>query len=96
MLFAKKADDAARFLPMASPQRQAAFGARIAMQRNSADAESRYQSVIGTVTSDAGLMMDRARYLRANNYRSRGAQLAARDHHVRLSGPPTPSGFTRC
>ena len=48
LLFAKKADDAARFLPMASPQRQAAFGARIAMQRNAADAESRYQSVIGT------------------------------------------------
>ena len=33
LLFAKRADDAARFLPMASPQRQAAFGARIAMQR---------------------------------------------------------------
>ena len=80
LLFAKRADDAARFLPMASPQRQAAFGARIAMQRNSADAESRYQSVIGTVTSDAGLMMDRARYLRANNYDRSAQQLAARPH----------------
>jgi soluble lytic murein transglycosylase len=65
---------------MASPQRQAAFGARIEMQRNSADAESRYQSVIGTVTSDAGLMMDRARYLRANNYDRSAQQLAARPH----------------
>jgi soluble lytic murein transglycosylase len=80
LLFAKRADDAARFLPMASPQRQAAFGARIAMQRNAADAESRYQSVIGTVTSDAGLMMDRARYLRANNYDRSAQQLAARPH----------------
>jgi len=47
LLFAKKADDAARFLTATSPERQAAFAARIAMQRNSADADSRYAAVIG-------------------------------------------------
>ena len=92
LLFGKKADDAARFLPMASPQRQAAFGARIAMQRNSADAESRYQSVIGGVTSDAGLMMDRARYLRANNYGRSAQQLAARTHQFAYR-PANPERF---
>ncbi len=92
LLFAKKADDAARFLPMASPARQAAFGARIAMQRNSADAESRYQSVMGGVTSDAGLMMDRARYLRANNYDRSAQQLAARTHQFAYR-PADPDRF---
>ncbi len=81
LLFAKKADDAARFVTLGSPQRQAAFGARVAMQRGSADAESRYQGVIVTVTSDAGLMMDRARYLRANGYESSARELVARTHN---------------
>jgi soluble lytic murein transglycosylase len=80
LLFAKRADDAARFLAMASPDRQASFGARIAMQRDSADAEARYQAVMGSVTRDAGLMMDRARYLRAKNYDAAAEQLAARRH----------------
>ena len=80
LLFAKRADDAARFLTASSPERQAAFAARIAMQQNSTDAEARYQTVIGSVTRDAGLMMDRARYLRANNYGASAQQLAARDH----------------
>ena len=81
LLFAKKTDDAARFLAMATPQRQAAFGARIAMQRNSADAESRYQGVMAAVTTDPGLMMDRARYLRGRNYGQAARDLAAREHH---------------
>jgi len=81
LLFAKKADDAARFLTAASPERQASFGARIAMQQDSEDADSRYQAVMGSVTSDAGLMMDRARWLRAKNYQAAAQQLAARDHN---------------
>jgi soluble lytic murein transglycosylase len=80
LLFAKKADDAARFVAMASPERQAAFGARVAMQRDAADAEARYGSVIGAVTTDAGLMMDRARWLRAHDYNRAAQDLAARDH----------------
>ena len=95
LLFAKKADDAARFLPMASPERQAAFAARIAMQRNSADAESRYQAVMGGVTSDAGLMMDRARYLRANNYeRRRSSWPPART--ISPIARPIPSASSTC
>jgi len=81
LLFAKKEDDAARFLASASPERQAAFAARIAMQNGDSDAESRYQAVMGSVTSDAGLMMDRARYLRDHNYDNAAQDLAARTHH---------------
>jgi soluble lytic murein transglycosylase len=81
LLFDKKEDDAARYLAMASPERQAAFAARIAMQNDASDAESRYQSVIGGVTTDAGLMMDRVRYLRDHNYRNSAEDLAARNHH---------------
>ena len=80
LLFDKKEDDAARFLSMASPERQAAFAARIAMQNNASDAESRYRAVIGSVTTDAGLMMDRARYLRAQDYNHSAQDLAARSH----------------
>ena len=64
LLFDKRASDAYRMLAWSSPGRRAAFQARIAMQSRTADAEQRYQAVIGQVTSDAGLMMDRARYLR--------------------------------
>jgi soluble lytic murein transglycosylase len=92
LLFAKKADDAARFLTATSPERQAAFGARIAMQQNAADADSRYAAVIGSVTTDAGLMMDRARWLRANNYQAGAQQLAARDHNFTIR-PADPERF---
>ncbi len=80
MLFAKKPDDAARFYSMTGPQRRAAFAARIAMQRNTSDAESLYQAVIGQVTSDPGLMMDRMRFLRGKGYDQAARDLAARQH----------------
>ncbi|MEO7602296.1 MAG: lytic transglycosylase domain-containing protein [Sphingomicrobium sp.] len=80
LLFAKKPSDAYRFIAMATPTRQGAFYARVAMQSNAADAETRYRSVIGQVTSDAGLMMDRARHLRANNFGVAARQLAGRQH----------------
>jgi len=92
LLFAKKADDAARFLTATSPERQAAFAARIAMQQNASDADSRYQTVAGTVTSDAGLMLDRARWLRANNYPAAAQQLAARQHDFTVR-PADPERF---
>lgn len=92
LLFAKRADDAARLLSTASPERQAAFGARIAMQRNSPDADSRYGAVISSVTRDAGLMLDRARWLRANNYSQAAQQLAARDHQFTYK-PIDPDRF---
>jgi soluble lytic murein transglycosylase len=92
LLFAKKANDAARFIATGSPQRQAAFGARVAMLRDDADAESRYASVIGTVTADAGLMMDRARYLRAHNFNRSARDLAARSHNF-IYRPANPERF---
>ena len=81
LLFDKKADEASRYVPYASPERQAAFGARIAMQQDSSDAESRYRAVMGSVTTDAGLMMDRARYLRDHRYADAAEDLGARTHH---------------
>jgi soluble lytic murein transglycosylase len=92
LLFAKRPDDAARFLSMTSPERQAAFGARIAMQQDAPDAESRYQAVLGTVTRDSGLMMDRARYLHAHNYDSAAEDLAARAHNFTYK-PADPERF---
>jgi soluble lytic murein transglycosylase len=92
LLFAKRADDAARFVAMTSPERQASFAARIAMQQDSADADSRYQAVAANVTRDAGLMMDRARYLRAKNYRAAAEQLGAREHNF-IYKPADPERF---
>jgi soluble lytic murein transglycosylase len=92
LLFDKKPDDASRFVSLASPERQAAFGARIAMQQDSSDAESRYGAVIGSVTSDAGLMMDRARYLRAHNFGNAAQDLGARAHHF-IYKPADPERF---
>lgn len=92
LLFARKSDDASRFLTATSPERQASFAARIAMQQNTADADSRYQAVMGGVTADAGLMLDRARWLRANNYQAAAQQLAARDHNFTYK-PADPERF---
>jgi len=92
LLFAKRPDEASRFLSSASPERQAAFAARIAMQQNAPDADSRYAAVSSSVTRDAGLMMDRARWLRANNYESAAQQLAARGHDFAYK-PADPERF---
>jgi soluble lytic murein transglycosylase len=92
LLFAKKTDDAARFLTATSPERQAAFAARIAMQQNASDADGRYQAVAGSVANDAGLLMDRARWLRANHYASAAQQLAAREHNFTYK-PSDPQRF---
>ncbi len=67
-------------LTMVTPTRQAAFSARIAMQSRMPDAEKRYQAVIGSVTADAGLMMDRARYLREVGWDGPARDLFARQH----------------
>ena len=80
LLFGKNTTDAYRMLQWSSPGRRAALSARIAMQSRAADAEQRYQAVIGQVTTDAGLMMDRARYLRESGYEQAARQLFARAH----------------
>ena len=89
LLFAKKPGDAYRFLQMVTPSRMAAFAARISLQTRAADAEARYRPFLTTVTSDAGLMMDRARYLRDSGYESSARQLFARPHQfVHKPGDP--------
>jgi soluble lytic murein transglycosylase len=81
LLFAKDPDDAARFYSLTRPSRRAAFAARIAMQRKAANADALYQAAMSQVTTDPGLMMDRARYLRAKGYDQAARDLAAREHH---------------
>jgi len=92
LLFAKKASDAYRMLPWTSATRRASLSARIAMQSRSSDAEQRYQAVIGQVTTDAGLMMDRARYLRESGYEQAARQLFARSHSFTYR-PADPERF---
>src|SRR5207344_3155685 len=92
LLLDKKASDAYRMLPWSSPARRAALQARIAMQARQPDAEQRYQAVIGQVTSDAGLMMDRARYLRDSGYTQAARDLFARSHNF-VAKPTDPERF---
>jgi len=81
LLFGKKTTDAYRMMPWTTPTRRGAFNARIAMLSRMPDAETRYAAVAGQVTSDAGLMMARARYLRDSGYETAARQLFARPHN---------------
>jgi soluble lytic murein transglycosylase len=92
LLFDKDASDAERLLNMTSPARRAAFSARIAMQKRYSTAETLYQAVMGTVTSDAGLMMDRARYLHDANWETPARQLFARNYNFTFK-PADPERF---
>jgi soluble lytic murein transglycosylase len=92
LLFDKKASDAHRFLGFVSPHRAASFGARIAMQSRMPDAERRYQPLMANVTSDAGLMMDRARYLRDSGFEHAARQLFSRPRNL-VHRPTDPARF---
>ena len=92
LLFDKRASDAERFLAMTSPARRAAFAARVAMQKRSSNAEALYQMVIGSVTRDPGLMMDRARYLRDAGWENSARQLFARQYAF-AHRPANPDRF---
>jgi soluble lytic murein transglycosylase len=72
--------NAQRLLASASPARRAAFNARVAMQLRSPATEALYNQVAGQVTTDAGLMQDRARYLREAGWTAAAQQLLARPH----------------
>ena len=80
LLFARKADDAQRMLALASPVRQAAFGARIALLNRSPDVETRYAAVASQVASDAGLLFERARYLHEAGSDTGARYLLAQPH----------------
>jgi soluble lytic murein transglycosylase len=93
LLFAKKPGDAARALGYATPSRRAAFSARIAMQTSAADADTRYRAVESQVPSDAGLLMDRLRFLKDTYRNEAGARwLAARPHNF-VHRPADPQRF---
>ena len=81
LLFAKKPEDARRILAATSTARRPAFAARIAMQARDSNIDALYQGMTNTVVQDAGLMMDRARYLRDANWDAAARQLAARQHN---------------
>jgi soluble lytic murein transglycosylase len=92
LLFARKTDDAERAASYASPARRAAFAARVAMQRTSTDAEPLYRLVDAQVATDAGLLIDRIRFLRLYNNENGARALAARPHQFTYR-PADPARF---
>jgi len=80
LLLERDTTNAQRLLASTSTARRAAFTARIAMQLRSPDTETYYNQVIGQVTTDAGLMFERARYLKDAGWDPALRQLLARPH----------------
>lgn len=80
LLFDKKVDDARRMLPWTSAAERPLFNARIAMQSKTPDADTYYSAVAAQVATDAGLAMDRARYLRDRGDEAGARWLFARPH----------------
>ncbi|HYD37452.1 MAG TPA: lytic transglycosylase domain-containing protein [Allosphingosinicella sp.] len=76
---------AARTLPLASAQRQALYATRLALQTRAPDAASRL-AALGPVEGDAGLLVDRANWLRGTGQSLAARQLMAQPH--RLTRPP--------
>ena len=72
---------------MTSATRRPAFAARVAMQKRYSNVEQLYNLVSSQVTTDAGLMMDRARYLKDANWETPARQLFARGLWMRKRGP---------
>jgi soluble lytic murein transglycosylase len=81
LLFNKDPDDAARLLAWTSPDRRAAFAARVAMQQRSDDAETLFRAAAHRISADAGLLMDRLRYLRDGGNEDMARRLAAQPHN---------------
>ncbi|MEO6580613.1 MAG: lytic transglycosylase domain-containing protein [Sphingomicrobium sp.] len=92
LLFARKTEDAARAAAYASPARRAAFAARIAMQRRSSEADGLYRLVDAQTSIDAGLMVDRIRFLKLYNNENGARYLAARPHNFTYK-PADPARF---
>ena len=92
LLFAKKPDDAERASGYATPARRAAFTARVAMQRRSPDADALYHLVDAQIATDAGLLIDRIRFLKLYNNDIGARALAARPHTFTYK-PADPEKF---
>ncbi len=93
LLFAKDPTDATRVLGYTSPARRPTFTARIAMQTSQADADALYRVVEASAPQDAGLLMDRLRFLKDTFRNAAGARtLAARPHRF-VQRPANPERF---
>lgn len=80
LLFDKQPENAHRLLAWTSADRRAALTARVAMQSRWPDAEARYRAAQHRISADAGLLMDRLRYLRDGNNDYSARVLAAQPH----------------
>jgi soluble lytic murein transglycosylase len=80
LLFAKDPTDAARIVPWTSAARRASFAARAAMLSHDSNAEALFRPVAGRTSQDAGLLMDRLRYLHDANNDYAARLLAAQPH----------------
>jgi soluble lytic murein transglycosylase len=76
---------ATRTLPLASPQRQALYATRLALQARASDAAGKL-AALGSVEGDPGLLIDRANWLRNSGQSLAARQLMAQPR--RLSRPP--------
>ena len=92
LLFAKKASEAQRLMPWSSASRRPALAARLAMLNRAPDAEPLFAAASASMTSDAGLLMDRIRYYRDAGNESGARQLAARPHNF-VERPVDPERF---
>jgi len=83
---------AARAIAYASPARRPVFEARLAMQNRSADAASRVYGVGGAGAGDAGLLIDRANWMRASGDPNGARQVLAQARRL-TSRPANPERF---
>ncbi|MBA2635241.1 MAG: lytic transglycosylase domain-containing protein, partial [Sphingomonas sp.] len=81
LLFDKNPQSAAALVPYTSADRRAAFAARIAMQARYPNAETQYRAASHQLGADAGLLMDRLRYLRDGGNDHLARSLAAQPHN---------------
>ena len=77
---------AARALPMVGSSRRALFETRLALQNRAPDAASRLLALGSSYSADAGLLMDRANWLRNTNQSVAARQVLAQ--RPRLAEPP--------
>ncbi|HEX8400716.1 MAG TPA: transglycosylase SLT domain-containing protein [Allosphingosinicella sp.] len=77
---------AQRLLPLASSARQSVFGTRLALQGNGSDASARLGMLGDLVNTDAGLLLERARWLRDSGQSAAARALMAQPR--RLAAPP--------
>jgi soluble lytic murein transglycosylase len=93
LLFAKKASDAERAMAYGAPNRRAAFAARVAMQRSDPNSDALYRAAEGQLASDAGLLMDRLRFLKDTYRNVSGARATAARPHNFTYRPADPERF---